>query len=310
MKNIVVKIFLGVLLVVAVAISILLVRQSQVNAQIEQEWQSQPVQVEDLGSTTRLEIIPLYENGGDAEKYILGHGVSYLIRTDQVVILLDVGNNPENLAEAPFLQNMRALGIDWEEIDRIFISHPHPDHIGGVQAWTQGKVMLGSQPVGLSAKLVNAPVNLKGADLVFAQDPQPFVIAQGVGSLGVLPFPELFPLSLIQPRGSEQSLVVNVEGRGLVLITGCGHPTLENMVARAEAAFGLPVVGVVGGLHYIDFSAEDAQAPIQFLADRQPQLVALSPHDSTPQAIAAFQAAFPDAYQPIRVGEAIQFPNP
>jgi 7,8-dihydropterin-6-yl-methyl-4-(beta-D-ribofuranosyl)aminobenzene 5'-phosphate synthase len=310
MKNIIGKMLLVLLLLLVGASVFLLVRQSLVFAQIERDLHLLPEPVSNLGYTAQLEIIPLYEKDGDAEKYITGHGVSYLIRTDQANILLDVGNNPENLAEAPFLQNMRALGIDWEEIKYIMISHPHPDHIGGMDAWLKGRVMLGSQPVGLKAKLVYVPVDLKGKDLVMALDPQPIVLAPGVASIGIVPFPETFPFSLFQPRGSEQSLVINVEGHGLVLITGCGHPTLEQMVTRAEAIFDLPVVGVVGGLHYPNYNAEDAQQPIQFLAARQPQLVALSPHDSSPQAIGAFQAAFPDVYQYIRVGEEIRFPNP
>jgi len=36
------------------------------------------------------------------------------------------------------------------------------------------------------------------------------------------------------------------------MITGCGHPTMERLVSRAETLFGKQVVGVVGGLHYTD----------------------------------------------------------
>jgi metal-dependent hydrolase (beta-lactamase superfamily II) len=80
------------------------------------------------------------------------------------------------------------------------------------------------------------------------------------------------------------------------------------LVARAEALYGGEVVGVVGGLHYGAASAEDLQPHIQFLAPRQPRLIALSPHDSNPEALATFQSAFSRAYQSIKVGESIQFP--
>lgn len=80
------------------------------------------------------------------------------------------------------------------------------------------------------------------------------------------------------------------------------------MVARAEALFGQPVIGVVGGLHYEGKSLEDVQPHLQFLTARQLQLVALSPHDSSLEALQAFQAAFPNVYQPIQVGQTIQFP--
>lgn len=115
-------------------------------------------------------------------------------------------------------------------------------------------------------------------------------------------------MSLFEPKGSEQALVVHVEGKGLVLIVGCGHPTLEKLVERAESLYDLPVIGVVGGLHYEGATAEDVQPHIRFLDARRPKLVALPPHDSSSQALEAFQAAFPEAYQVIQVGGQIQFP--
>jgi 7,8-dihydropterin-6-yl-methyl-4-(beta-D-ribofuranosyl)aminobenzene 5'-phosphate synthase len=92
------------------------------------------------------------------------------------------------------------------------------------------------------------------------------------------------------------------------MITGCGHPGMERLVSRAETLFGNQVVGVVGGLHYEKVSTEEVQPHIQFLETRQPKLIALSPHDSSPEALAAFQSAFSEAYQFIKVGEVIQFP--
>lgn len=92
-----------------------------------------------------------------------------------------------------------------------------------------------------------------------------------------------------------------------MVITGCGHPTLETLVERVENLYGIPVVGVVGGLHYEGLSADAIRPDIQFLQSRQPRLVALSPHDSSPEALIAFEQAFGDAYHTLKVGEGIQF---
>ena len=115
-------------------------------------------------------------------------------------------------------------------------------------------------------------------------------------------------MSLYGAKGGEQALVVHLDGLGLVIVTGCGHPGLETLVARAEALYGRPVVGVVGGLHYGGATAADLAAPIRFLQDRRPLLVALSPHDSDPPALAAFEAAFPESYHTLRVGETVRVP--
>jgi 7,8-dihydropterin-6-yl-methyl-4-(beta-D-ribofuranosyl)aminobenzene 5'-phosphate synthase len=102
-------------------------------------------------------------------------------------------------------------------------------------------------------------------------------------------------------------LAVNVAGRGLALITGCGHPSLERIVARAEALFDRPVVGVIGGLHYEGMAAAELAPHIDFLAAREPAIVALSPHDSDALAIDAFRRAFPAAYRSLEVGQPIHF---
>ena len=89
---------------------------------------------------------------------------------------------------------------------------------------------------------------------------------------------------------------------------GCGHPTVERIVARAEALFAQPVIGIVGGLHYEGFNFADVQPYIEFLSSHNFKLVALSPHDSSPEALEAFQSAFADRYHMLSVGETIQFP--
>lgn len=254
----------------------------------------------ELGSTTSLTILPLYEEASVDESFQSGHGVSYLIRTDEMTILLDLGHNPEQVAWAPFLSNMQQAGLSTETIDMVFVSHLHPDHIGGIRP----------QPTnfsGMNVEAIFAPsaMDIGGQPAQVAVEPQ--VLGAGVAALGRMPFVQPFPFWLWQPLQYEQVLAVNVAGKGIVLITGCGHPTLERIVLQAEALFSEPVVGVVGGLHYEGLTRDELSPNIQFLAERNPQLVALSPHDSGTTALTAFEEHFSAAYRSIRVGEAIQF---
>jgi 7,8-dihydropterin-6-yl-methyl-4-(beta-D-ribofuranosyl)aminobenzene 5'-phosphate synthase len=284
------------------------IRQTIANREIEAEWQAAPEVIPPLATTSRLEIIPLYEAAGSTDDMISGHGVSYLIRTDSTTILLDVGNNPEQAVIAPFMQNMQTLGIDWDEITRIVISHPHPDHVGGTGAWWGRTVAMGDLelPGALGDRLIFVPTPVTFKDAIHATIPT--LPAPDVATTGVISYPEVFPVSLFAPKGSEQALVIHIAGEGLVLITGCGHPGLEKLVERAETLYGQTVIGVVGGLHYVNESAQEVDPHIQFLQSRGMQLVALSPHDSNPQVLDAFQSAFGDVYHTLRVGEAIQFP--
>jgi 7,8-dihydropterin-6-yl-methyl-4-(beta-D-ribofuranosyl)aminobenzene 5'-phosphate synthase len=284
------------------------VRGAIVAAQVERQKQVLPDSVPNLETTSRLEILPLYEEARADEGFDFGHGVSYLIRTDSGTILMDLGHNPNASARLPSLQNMRALGIAREEIDAIVISHPHPDHVGGVQAWQEGTLSFGDFTGDLSRVPIYVPTSLAYPGGTLIESSVPTLVSKDIATLGAIPYPEVFPISLFSAKGYEQGVVIHVAGQGLVLITGCGHPTMETLVTRAETLYRVPVVGVVGGLHYEKLTAEEVQPHIEFLEPRQPKLIALSPHDSSPQALEAFQTSFSEAHQILQVGGIIRFP--
>jgi 7,8-dihydropterin-6-yl-methyl-4-(beta-D-ribofuranosyl)aminobenzene 5'-phosphate synthase len=305
------KIFLTSIFILAgmasLAVAFFTVRQMAARTQVEREWQTTPVSAPRLETTTHLEILPLYEEDRADDRFDFGHGVSYLIRTDSSTILMDVGNNPTESAQLPSLHNMQKLGIAWEEIDAIVISHPHPDHMGGVKAWQENTISLGDFQ-GEMSQTIYVPTSLAYQGEALIPSSEPTLIGEDIATTGTISYTEVFPISLFSAKGQEQGIVIHVAGQGLVMITGCGHPSMERLVSRAEALYGEPVVGVVGGLHYEKFSTEDVQPHIQFLQTREPKLIALSPHDSSPEALTAFQSTFSGAYQWVRVGEVIQFP--
>jgi len=302
-------IFVTLLTLAGLSVATLLffiVRTMTVQREIDRSWNAMPENIPELESTSRLEIIPLYEEARTSDDFVSGHGVSYFIRTDQSTILMDVGNNPDGLEVAPFMQNMQAMGIDWNEIGRIVLTHPHPDHMGGVTAWQENRVSFGKLPGGIGERMIFVPTDLAFQGAVHITIPT--LPGPDVATTGVIFYAENWPLSLYHAKGAEQALVIHVAGQGLVLISGCGHPGLEKLVERAETMYGLPVVGVVGGLHYEGLTADDVQPHIQYLQSRQPVLVALSPHDSSPEALTAFHSAFPSVYHTLTVGEVVQFP--
>jgi 7,8-dihydropterin-6-yl-methyl-4-(beta-D-ribofuranosyl)aminobenzene 5'-phosphate synthase len=297
----------GTIVVLVVAFGLYLaVGNAQAVAQIDREWQTTPVQrITNLGSTRSLEILPLFEQAAANANLEAEHGVSYLVKTDHLNILLDVGMTPARLSH-----NMQALGVSGKDFDAIFISHTHPDHIGGTRAWDADTLIVGDPAIDLRGKPVYLPAamsEVSGQPIVVTQ---PMKIADGVASIGPIAFPDFYPFSFIPHvygHNTEQALAVNVEGKGIVLITGCGHQTVERMVARAQALFGEPIAGIVGGLHYQDLTLEQTQPHMAFIAALHPQIVAISPHDSSPEVMQAFRATFPGAYQDIQVGHVISF---
>ena len=209
-----------------------------VRAQSERAWQKVPASVPQLVTTSQLEIIPLYEEDRANESLVLGHGVSYLIRTDSATILLDLGNNPEEAASLPSLQNMQALGLSWAEIDSILLSHPHPDHVGGVKAWQNKTISLGDFQGDLRNLKIYTPIPMTFRSATLLDSAEPTLLSRDMATTGTILYPEVFPIYLFDAKGYEQDLVIDVAGEGLVVVTGCGHPTVEKLVTRAEALYG------------------------------------------------------------------------
>jgi 7,8-dihydropterin-6-yl-methyl-4-(beta-D-ribofuranosyl)aminobenzene 5'-phosphate synthase len=262
----------------------------------------------DIGSTVSLSIIPLFEAWSKTDDLSSGHGLAYLLKTDSATILLDLGSNEERSDPSPLQNNMQTLGIAFSDIDAVVISHNHPDHVGGAHWWLRRAFAADSRQKSLSGMKIYLPETMKHpqTDIVIAKVPT--VIAPGVVSLGAQPYIEPFPLGMLEPLGWEQALAINVKDKGIVLILGCGHPTLEAVVERAETIFNEPVIGVVGGLHYLNSASDELAPHIHFLKQREPVLVALSPHDSKGSVLQAFETAFPDAYRYIVTGHEIVMP--
>ena len=252
-----------------------------------------------IGTTKSLTVLPLLDSKG-LEPFKTEAGVSYLIKTDDATILLDMGANRKNEDPSPFLANMQQSGVKWSDIDAIAFSHQHYDHTGGLKWQFTDSFAPGLQQIDLSGKPVYVPTQLTYPGLTPIVATKPMTIANGIASIGTLP--------MTPPGdGPEQILAVNVEGKGIVLITGCGHPTVPKIVERAKMVFDQPIVGLVGGLHYPEKDAKLIQERMDFLKGLKLQLIALSPHDSSEEAQTAVREAFGDAAKDIKVGQPIAF---
>lgn len=252
-----------------------------------------------IGTTKSLTVLPLIDSKG-LESLKTEAGVAYLVKTDDATILIDLGANRKNEDPSPFLANMQQLGIKWSDIAAIAISHQHFDHTGGFKWQFTDSFAPGMEQIDLNGKPVYLPTHLSYPGLTPIVAKQPMPIAKGVASIGTLP--------MTPPGdGPEQILAVNVEGKGVVLITGCGHPTVPKIVERAKMVFDEPIVGLIGGLHYPEKDAKLIQERIDFLKGLKLQLIALSPHDSSEEAQTAVREAFGDAAKDIKVGQPIAF---
>ncbi|MCU0848281.1 MAG: MBL fold metallo-hydrolase [Spirochaetes bacterium] len=281
------------------------------------------------GSVERLSILPLIDYFSDSPQLKTEPGVSYLIKADDTVILLDVGYNMKNEHPSPLLQNMKTLGVRISDISILYFSHMHPDHVGGMKNQQAGTFSLSNGKSDLPAVKVYSPEKLLPSpwdtvsEINISKDP--FIIKKGVASMGAIPR-HLFLMGKIY----EQSIAVNIKGKGIVLIIGCGHPSIERIAERAAMLFNEPIYAIIGGLHYpvhggrgkigpIDpqyIIAKDAppwsglndgdlDAGLHAIKKINPAKIVLSPHDTSDAAIKKFKEAFPGKLSVVKVGKEI-----
>ncbi len=279
------------------------------------------VRLTDLGEVDRLSVLPLVERH-TAGGHLHGEpGVSYLVRADDLTLLFDTGLGTGQDRTA-LESNAAALGVPLEDLDCVAISHLHADHVGGAKQQLRHTFGFGREVEVPRALTAYVPTEMSHPRADVCVVDQTRVIGNGVALLPPLPR-MLFWLGPV----AEQALLVNVRGRGLVVITGCGHPQVERTLAAAEKVVEAPVHAVIGGLHlpvhatgtplvpqavlgnpnwpWRAISESDAHAVISAIRERGPGLVALSGHDSTQWTIDAFGQAFGERYRTVRVGEEI-----
>jgi 7,8-dihydropterin-6-yl-methyl-4-(beta-D-ribofuranosyl)aminobenzene 5'-phosphate synthase len=249
-----------------------------------------------FGSVWRLTMVPLAESQAESSKFAAEPGVSYLIRADNINILMDTGLNPEGEHPSPLLRNMQTLGVDPGRIGLLFFSRVDPSHVGGLREFS-----ISRGPVPLLAIPAFSPAPLKPSR--FNPEPgvqvldSPLVLGSGIASLGPL---------RASKNVVEQVLAINVERKGIVLFSGSGHLTLEAMLKRTREIFSEPIYGIVGALRLGDGGA-NADRTIQALKKLDLQFLAISPHHASEEVIERLKAEFGDRYHEIKVGRELSF---
>lgn len=197
-----------------------------------------------LASAKDLHLTVVYDNNPYKKELETRWGFSCFIEGPEKTIMFDVGG------EGPvLLKNMEKLKINPEAVDVIVLSHIHYDHIGGLSDFLAKNprvrvYMPESLPQSVKDKVMKV-----GAKLVEVQ--RPVKICKDVYSTGELG-------SWIR----EESLVIKTK-RGLVVITGCAHPGVVNVVRKAKEMLKTDVYLVLGGFHLCWINARQIQGIVK-----------------------------------------------
>lgn len=217
-----------------------------------------------------MRITTLVENSFHPSQHVLEaeHGLSFYIEHNNHIFMSDVGKSGK------FANNAKKIGIDLSRVEALVITHHHHDHGGGLQRFFQenpsGNVYLrGSPDVDYVARFSLRPVIYIGLDKAVLEKyadrityiSENYEIFRGVHLLIEIPLIYPKPVGdkrLRKRRGLRtpldtfgHELVTVLQGEeGLVLLTGCAHNGVLNMIAAVKNALpGEPIQAVIGGFH-------------------------------------------------------------
>ncbi|MBE9546863.1 MAG: MBL fold metallo-hydrolase [Proteobacteria bacterium] len=188
-------------------------------------------------------ILIVYDNNPYKDGLATAWGFSCVIRGLEKTILFDTGGDGSIL-----LTNMRKLGIDPGEIDLVVLSHIHADHVGGLHSFLlKNHEVTVYLPKSFPGKFKDS-VKKCGAKIVEVR--KPLRICEQVYSTGEL-----------GTWIKEQSLIIHTD-KGLVVITGCAHPGIVEIVKKAKDLVKDEVLLVMGGFHLVGESTDKIEKSV------------------------------------------------
>lgn len=195
----------------------------------------------------------LYDNTSINDSIFADNGFSCLIESEDRSCLFDAGKN-----SGKFIANVDELGVDCTKITQIVVSHFHGDHMGGLF----DILPKCSKPVlylpylypvtpdaPRSEKSDNDFMELLNQMRPYASDiireSDPVKVCNNYSTTGT-----------IEEQTFEQALIIPTS-KGLVILTGCAHPGILNIVKRAKEIMSDDVFFVFGGFHLVSTDQDE-----------------------------------------------------
>ena len=195
---------------------------------------------------------------------------------EEYKLLFDTGSNGRVL-----LKNMKELGVDVKEIEYMFITHSHWDHIGGIDSILELNPNITLFiPSSLSKHLIKDLKTLAKEVIICTKKPQHL-------------FDKLYTTGLLGKEMPEQSLIIKDDETKV--ITGCGHFGIQNIVNLACGVIDKKIDFAIGGFHLLRSTDEEILDSINSLKKLGVTKV-MPTHCSGDKAIKMYKENFKENY--------------
>lgn len=283
----------------------------------------------------KVGIITLAEDYAGGGKCLAQHGVSFLIevvyqtgRTQ--VLLFDTG-----FYHDPIIFNANRLNAPLEKVEKIILSHAHYDHTGGLlgllgeigqkvdiiahphvfkQSYYKGKANKNIGMENIHTKELAEQLNAK-----WKLSKDTVEVLPAVTFLGEIPRKVSFEQDLtIQLRTQvdgkwvddqiEEDSAISIDTpKGLIIISGCSHAGIVNIVNRAIQVTGKEdVFAVIGGFHLISADDTRIDQTSQSLKDLNVENI-ITGHCTGGDAEYRLKQDFKESYQKLFAGKRLEF---
>lgn len=224
-----------------------------------------------------MRIVCLMENTEGNAGCLCEHGLSFYVETVKHKLLVDTG------ASDAFLVNAEKLGVDLKEVDTVILSHGHYDHSGGILPFAEqnkrapilmqtsamdayyhkddkGERYIGIEPAIRELpqlKLLDGNVGLDEELLVFGG-----VTGRRLWPLGNMELKIKKEGAFYQDEFEHEQYLVITQGDKQILISGCAHNGILNILEKYREMFGEDPYAVFSGFHMrkkTGYTKEDVQ---------------------------------------------------
>jgi 7,8-dihydropterin-6-yl-methyl-4-(beta-D-ribofuranosyl)aminobenzene 5'-phosphate synthase len=230
-------------------LSILLSSQSDVMSQEQRE------------NTDNIIYTILYNNLSANDSIIADHGFSCLIESGDHSCLFDAGRDADK-----FMANVSKLGVKCSSIDQVFVSHIHGDHMGGLfeilAECNKPTLYLPFSYPQMQGEVLGEEADDDFNALLEQLKPSVSEIIREKESVKV--GDTFYSTGMIENQTWEHALIVPTS-KGLIVITGCAHPGILEIVKRAKEVMNQDIYFVMGGFHLFPIDSTQVKTIAQEL---------------------------------------------